>query len=84
MEEHGSSQAARTEPGQYWRRPQGPSSHDRDFGNLEELKKQFNAFAAAIQGSGWAWLSLNPNGRLSIETTPNPDPLLSEYSTGTL
>jgi Fe-Mn family superoxide dismutase len=57
---------------------------DREFGSLEELKKQFNAIAAAIQGSGWAWLSLNPNGSLSIETTPNQDPHLSEYSTGTL
>lgn len=52
---------------------------DRDFGNLEELKKQFNVIAAGIQGSGWAWLSLNPNGKLEIETTPNQDPLFSEY-----
>jgi Fe-Mn family superoxide dismutase len=28
----------------------------KDFGSLDALKKQFNATAAAIQGSGWAWL----------------------------
>jgi Fe-Mn family superoxide dismutase len=53
---------------------------DRQFGSLDALKKDFNATAAAIQGSGWAWLSLNPNGSLSIETTPNQDPLLCECS----
>lgn len=28
----------------------------RDFGSLEELKKQVNAQTAAIQGSGWGWV----------------------------
>lgn len=60
----------------------GPLKHaiDHAFGSLDNFKKQFNATAAAIQGSGWAWLSLNPNGTLEIETTPNQDPLLSECS----
>jgi len=53
---------------------------DRQFGSFDALKKEFNATAAGIQGSGWAWLSLNPNGTLSIETTPNQDPLLCECS----
>jgi len=57
---------------------------DRNFGSVEAFKKAFNTAAAGIQGSGWAWLSLNPNGTLEIETTPNQDPLLSEYSTGAL
>ena len=51
---------------------------DRQFGSLDALKKEFNTTAAAIQGSGWAWLCLKPNGHLSIETTPNQDPLLCE------
>jgi Fe-Mn family superoxide dismutase len=29
---------------------------ERDFGSVEELKKQMNATTAAIQGSGWGWL----------------------------
>jgi superoxide dismutase len=28
----------------------------RDFGSLDEFKKNFNATTAAIQGSGWGWL----------------------------
>lgn len=29
---------------------------DEAFGSLENLKKEFNATTAAIQGSGWGWL----------------------------
>jgi superoxide dismutase len=29
---------------------------ERDFGSLDELKKQLNTQTAAIQGSGWGWL----------------------------
>ncbi|KAF9038971.1 manganese and iron superoxide dismutase [Hymenopellis radicata] len=48
------------------------------FGNLENLKKEFNAATAGIQGSGWGWLGLNPTTkRLEIVTTANQDPLLS-------
>jgi len=50
------------------------------FGSVDNFKQEFNTAAAAIQGSGWAWLSLNgtgPTGTLSIETTPNQDPLLT-------
>jgi len=51
---------------------------DRDFKGLENLKKEFNAQTAAIQGSGWGWLGLNTKtGKLEIATTPNQDPLLS-------
>ncbi|KAF8587432.1 manganese-superoxide dismutase precursor [Ramaria rubella] len=51
---------------------------DRDFGGLDNLKKDFNAQTAAIQGSGWGWLGLNTKtGKLEIATTPNQDPLLS-------
>jgi Fe-Mn family superoxide dismutase len=28
----------------------------RDFGGLENLKKEVNAKTAAVQGSGWGWL----------------------------
>ncbi|KAH8833734.1 manganese superoxide dismutase [Flagelloscypha sp. PMI_526] len=50
---------------------------DRDFGSLDALKKTFNATAAGIQGSGWAWLGYNAGSqRLQLATTPNQDPLL--------
>ncbi|KAG8979231.1 hypothetical protein FRB95_007750 [Tulasnella sp. JGI-2019a] len=51
---------------------------DRDFGGLDNLKKELNADTAAIQGSGWGWLGYNKaHKRLEIATTPNQDPLLN-------
>ncbi|KAG6846173.1 hypothetical protein H0H93_015602 [Arthromyces matolae] len=51
---------------------------DEAFGSLDNLKKEFNATTAAIQGSGWGWLGLNPTTkRLEITTTANQDPLLT-------
>ncbi|KAK7036118.1 Manganese/iron superoxide dismutase [Favolaschia claudopus] len=29
---------------------------DRDFGSLDNLKKEFNAATLGIQGSGWGWV----------------------------
>jgi len=50
----------------------------KDFGSVEEFKKQMNAKTAAIQGSGWGWLGYDPATKtLEIVTTPNQDPLLS-------
>ncbi|KAK7020353.1 superoxide dismutase [Favolaschia claudopus] len=51
---------------------------DRDFGGLDNLKKEFNAATLGIQGSGWGWVGQNPTTkRLEIVTTANQDPLLS-------
>ncbi|KAH8929591.1 putative SOD2-superoxide dismutase precursor, mitochondrial [Atractiella rhizophila] len=48
------------------------------FGSLDALKSKFNPTAAAIQGSGWCWLGLNPvTKQLEITTTGNQDPLTS-------
>nr|AEG19539.1 manganese superoxide dismutase [Glaciozyma antarctica] len=48
-----------------------------DFGSIEELKKAVNANALGIQGSGWAWLGLNPaTKKLEAVSTANQDPLL--------
>ncbi|KAF5345088.1 hypothetical protein D9756_011164 [Leucocoprinus leucothites] len=60
--------------------PPGPlkDAIDRDFGGLENLKKEFNAATLGIQGSGWGWLGLNPKTKgLEIATTANQDPLLA-------
>ncbi|KAF9498102.1 hypothetical protein BDN71DRAFT_1413056 [Pleurotus eryngii] len=48
------------------------------FGNLDNLKKEFNATTAGIQGSGWGWLGYNPSTKLlEVVTTANQDPLLT-------
>lgn len=53
---------------------------DRDFGSLEELKKDFLEAATTLFGSGWVWLCLNESGKLIIETHANAgNPLLSGH-----
>jgi Fe-Mn family superoxide dismutase len=50
----------------------------RDFGSLDKFKSTFTARAAAVQGSGWAWLAYNPSTKsLEILTTPNQEPLVA-------
>ncbi len=44
---------------------------DRDFGNFEEYKKQMEEAAITLFGSGWAWLSLTPEGKLQITKESN-------------
>jgi Fe-Mn family superoxide dismutase len=58
----------------------------RGFGSLESLKERFTAAAAhgALFGSGWAWLIVNPDRSLSIETTNNQDSPLMEGKTPVL
>jgi superoxide dismutase, Fe-Mn family len=51
---------------------------DEAFGSFEDFKKEFTAASMKVFGSGWAWLSVTPDGDLVIETTPNQDsPLMS-------
>jgi len=46
------------------------------FGSLDSFKGQLSAAAAAVQGSGWAWLGYNAGNRaLQIATCANQDPL---------
>lgn len=52
------------------------------FGSIEEFKAQFANAAKTRFGSGWAWLTADVNGKLSVGSTPNQDnPLMdtSEY-----
>lgn len=46
---------------------------EKDFGSFEEFKKQFNAAAVSVFGSGWAWLVVDNNGKLKVIATPNQD-----------
>lgn len=44
---------------------------NNQFGDFENFKKEFNAAAVSVFGSGWAWLAKDANGKLSIEKEPN-------------
>ena len=43
----------------------------RDFGSVENFKKEFAQAGATLFGSGWAWLSQDQNGKLVITKEPN-------------
>ncbi|WP_335951954.1 superoxide dismutase [Acinetobacter beijerinckii] len=45
----------------------------QDFGSFEAFQEQFNQAATSRFGSGWAWLIVNPAGKLEITSTPNQD-----------
>lgn len=39
---------------------------ERDFGSFEEFKEKFSNTAAALFGSGWAWLAQDEKGKLEV------------------
>ena len=61
-----------TVPGQ-GKAPQGKLAEliARDFGSLDAFKQQFEDAAVTLFGSGWAWLSLDPEGHLKITKEGN-------------
>lgn len=61
-----------TTPGQS-KGPQGRLAEliARDFGNLDELKRQMEEASIGLFGSGWAWLSLDKDGKLQISKESN-------------
>lgn len=44
-----------------------------DLGSFNSFKEQFSNAALTQFGSGWAWLSVDKNGKLFISNTPNQD-----------
>lgn len=50
-------------------------------GSFDAFKEAFSAAAATRFGSGWAWLSVNSDGTVVVESTPNQDTPLSEGRT---
>ena len=48
------------------------------FGSFDKFKEAFSNAGKKQFGSGWAWLSVNENGKLVVSSTPNQDnPLMS-------
>ena len=51
---------------------------DQSFGSFDAFKTQFTDAGKNRFGSGWAWLSVNEQGKLVVSSTPNQDnPLMS-------
>jgi len=51
---------------------------EADLGGFEAFKKSFSDAAATRFGSGWAWLGVKADGKLSVCSTPNQDnPLMN-------
>ncbi|AQS88342.1 superoxide dismutase [Neoasaia chiangmaiensis NBRC 101099] len=51
---------------------------DADFGGLDAFKTAFKQAATTQFGSGWAWLVLDPSGKLVVTKTPNGSNPLAE------
>ena len=60
--------------------PTGDLANDisETFGGFQQFKEEFSTAAANRFGSGWAWLVLDHNGRLSVMSTPNQDNPISQ------
>eukprot|EP00695_Tsukubamonas_globosa_P003908 TRINITY_DN909_c0_g1_i1.p2 TRINITY_DN909_c0_g1~~TRINITY_DN909_c0_g1_i1.p2 ORF type:complete len:249 (-),score=144.30 TRINITY_DN909_c0_g1_i1:106-765(-) len=51
---------------------------DAAFGSLDAFKEKFSAAALGRFGSGWAFLTVKPDGSLAVVSTPNQDnPLMT-------
>ncbi len=54
---------------------------DEHVGSFEAFKAEFARAGATRFGSGWAWLSVTPDGGLVVSSTPNQDnPLMADVS----
>jgi superoxide dismutase, Fe-Mn family len=56
-------------------KPEGElaAAMDEQFVDFSKFQEKFTQAALSIFGSGWAWLSMDENRSLFIETTPNQD-----------
>jgi Fe-Mn family superoxide dismutase len=50
---------------------------DKQFGSFTGFQEQFTKAATTVFGSGWAWLTLDAEKTLRVETTANQDSPLS-------
>lgn len=51
------------------------------FGSVDALKEKVNAAGASRFGSGWAWISVDKNGKLFVSSTANQDNPLMDVVT---
>lgn len=52
---------------------------NQTFGGQDKFEDQLRAAAAGVFGSGWAWLSVSADKKLTLDTAPNQDsPWLSK------
>ena len=52
---------------------------NKSFGSYDNFKTEFSKAATTRFGSGWAWLCKQPDGSLTIASTPNQDnPLMPD------
>ncbi len=54
---------------------------NKEFGSFDAFKEKFNAAATTRFGSGWAWLSVNKEGKLEVSSTANQDSPIMEGKT---
>jgi Fe-Mn family superoxide dismutase len=56
---------------------------ERDLGSMEAFQKAFTQAALTRFGSGWAWLVVNAQGKLAVESSANQDsPLMAGIGSG--
>jgi Fe-Mn family superoxide dismutase len=56
---------------------------DSDLGGFDAFKEAFTKAALTRFGSGWAWLSVRPDGQLAVESSANQDsPLVQGVGSG--
>ena len=53
---------------------------DTDLGGFDKFKTDFTQAGATRFGSGWAWLSVKPDGKLCVCSSPNQDNPLMDIS----
>ncbi|UBB18563.1 superoxide dismutase [Comamonas odontotermitis] len=46
---------------------------DTDLGGFDAFKTEFTKAALTRFGSGWSWLTVNPQGKLAVESSANQD-----------
>ncbi|MDT8880456.1 superoxide dismutase [Halomonas saccharevitans] len=63
--------------------PQGKVAEaiDGELGGFDAFKEAFTKAALGRFGSGWAWLSVTPEGKLKVENTLNQDSPIMEGRT---
>src|SRR6185437_12328341 len=55
---------------------------DRDLGGYDAFKETFSKAAQTRFGSGWAWLTVDRDGRLQVESSANQDSPLMGAAVG--